>query len=170
MQFFLKYSPKNIYWKIVQMFQMFQMFQLSIDSFDEYCGCHPRMRTYGRLMNWARAGTPEANVDVQPYQFSQLKGYMDKVPRGVLFVANRRIEPMEELRYEYGDKACIDLFSPSSSSSSSSSSAKKQKVQKVPILSSLENQNVLPGIEQVLPGSESSDHNYCSKQLCPTDL
>ena len=86
-------------------------YKMSIDSYDEFCICHPRMRTFGRLINWARAGTIAANVECVPYHLESLKNYgMEKVPRGILFVANRKILPLEEIMFEYGDKACLDIF------------------------------------------------------------
>ena len=85
---------------------------MSIDSYDEFCVCHPRMRTFGRLMNWARAGTVENNVECVPYHLQSLGNYHENVPRGIMFDANRKILPLEEIRYDYGDKACVDLFQP----------------------------------------------------------
>ena len=88
-------------------------YDMSIDSFDEFCECHPRMRTFGRLINWVSIGTFEANVYSVPYHLESLNKCMKKVPIiGVLFVAKRKIIPLDEIRYDNGETADIDLFTP----------------------------------------------------------
>jgi hypothetical protein len=75
---------------------------------EEFCPCHPRQRTVGRLFNWAKKTGPtshECNMKLRFYHFRELEGE----PKGCLFVAKRDISPLEELRYDYGDKRCTQL-------------------------------------------------------------
>jgi hypothetical protein len=78
-------------------------------SHDEFCPCHPNQRTIGRLLNCAKRNGPNShlcNIKLRFYHFHELDG----APKGCLFVANRDILPMEELRYDYGDRNCHDMF------------------------------------------------------------
>ncbi len=76
-----------------------------LDGHNESCTCHPGMRTVGRLINWAESGTIDCNIKFIFYKFSDLNR------RGVLFVATRDLIALEELKYDYGDRTCKDIFS-----------------------------------------------------------
>jgi hypothetical protein len=76
---------------------------------EEFCPCHPKMRTIGRLLNFASKTGPSAhqcNLKLRFYDFLELDG----APKGCLFVASRDILPLEELRYDYGDNNCREMF------------------------------------------------------------
>jgi hypothetical protein len=76
-----------------------------IDSHKERCDCHEDMRTIGRLFNYAHWGSTECNMKIKHYDFPKFGTY------GGLFIANRKIERMEELRWDYGDPNCRRMFS-----------------------------------------------------------
>ncbi len=74
-----------------------------LDGSAECCPCHPQTRTLGRLMNYVEKSTPECYV--VPGYFAYNKA------RKILFVASRDIQPLEELRFDYGDKHFDNVFS-----------------------------------------------------------
>ena len=78
-----------------------------ITAHDEFCSCHPNMRTMGRLFNWAEVRSDPWNMKLIYYNFPHLTG---RGSSGALFVAVRDIPAMEELRYDYGDKICRTMF------------------------------------------------------------
>lgn len=80
---------------------------LCLDGSKERCGCHPDMRTLGRLINWAENEQHECNL--VPRYFSMGHGRCEKY-RGILFVALRDINSLEELRFDYGDRQCKAMF------------------------------------------------------------
>jgi hypothetical protein len=82
---------------------------IHIDAHLEHCGCHSKIRTYGRLFNWsdARDKAKTANMKTHFYTFHGING---GTQQGLLFVANRDIAPLEELRYDYGDANCREMF------------------------------------------------------------
>lgn len=84
--------------------------KITIDSSAEFCSCHPRLRTMGRLINWARSGTAEANAKATVYELKKLNKMVGHIPRGLLFVASKDISPGDEIRCDYGNKRCEDLF------------------------------------------------------------
>lgn len=80
---------------------------LCVDGSAERCPCHPNVRTMGRLLNWANKGTPECNIRAR-YFASERRN--EQALEAILFVASRNISPLEELRFDYGDKDCKDIF------------------------------------------------------------
>jgi hypothetical protein len=78
------------------------------DGSAESCSCHPNSRLLGRLVNFAAQGTLECNVKPHFFQFKPLKPA--QVFHAIIFVATRDIALSEELRYDYGDKTCLELF------------------------------------------------------------
>lgn len=78
-----------------------------VDGSAERCPCHPNVRTMGRLLNWAKKGTLECNMTPR-YFASERRN--EQPFEAILFVASRDILPMEELRFDYGDKDCRDIF------------------------------------------------------------
>jgi hypothetical protein len=79
---------------------------IHIDAHRERCPCHKEKRTYGRLYNWADWKSNKCNMKLQYYQFTQLPDNSC----GVLLIATRTIEPLEELRFDYGDTKCKEIF------------------------------------------------------------
>lgn len=78
------------------------------DGSSESCICHPQSRLLGRLANFADAkNTMVCNVKPQLFEFKPLKS---PVFRTILLVATRDIEPFEEIRFDYGDNTCVELF------------------------------------------------------------
>ncbi len=80
----------------------FGPYGLCIDGSTERCPCHPQTRILGRLLNFARKESVECNV--VPRYFSHDKSQQ------ILFVARRDIQPLEELRFDYGDGFCRNIF------------------------------------------------------------
>ena len=78
------------------------------DGSAEVCVCHPQSRILGRLVNFAASGTLECNVKPQLFQFKPPKPAA--VFHAVILVAARDIAVAEELRFDYGDKNCLELF------------------------------------------------------------
>jgi hypothetical protein len=72
------------------------------DGSAETCDCHPETRKFGRLLNFASADSRECNAKPQLFQLPQFTC--------VLIVATRDIEPLEEIRFDYGDEKCRELF------------------------------------------------------------
>ena len=75
-----------------------------LDAHKEVCACHPHMRTMGRLINWAPSTSYECNIKFLFYKFEEIDA------RGVLFVATRDISDHEQIKYDYGDRTCKDIF------------------------------------------------------------
>lgn len=100
---------------------------MSICSFEEFCSCHPRMRTMGRLLNWAQHGSNEANVKVVPYDLKHLAACFDNPPKGIMFVATKGIAPLDEICYDYGDDTCKELFGKRKNHSKENHSSKKNQ-------------------------------------------
>jgi hypothetical protein len=80
---------------------------IHITSHDEFCLCHPEMRTVGRLINWAQEKSEPCNMKLIYYNFTHLTG---RGSSGALFVALKDIPAMQELRYDYGDRICKTMF------------------------------------------------------------
>lgn len=80
---------------------------LIIDGSDEICDCHPHVRLLGRLVNHAEMKAPACNIVPRFFRHEDSK----KTHTFILFVASRDIEPLEELRYDYNDENCADMFS-----------------------------------------------------------
>ena len=74
-----------------------------IDASAEECAEHPGTRCLGRLANH---GSKSANIKLKDILLDKLK---PKV-RVVVLKAKRPIEPLEQLRFNYGDKRCRKLF------------------------------------------------------------
>ncbi len=74
----------------------------------ESCTCHPQSRLLGRLANFAAKGIPECNVKPQLFQFQP--SAKSPIFHTIILVATRDIAPLEELRFDYGDNACLELF------------------------------------------------------------
>ena len=77
------------------------------DGSAEWCSCHPQSRLLGRLVNFAKKSTVECNARPQLFEFKHSKS---SVFNAIILVATRDIEPLEELRFDYGDNACLELF------------------------------------------------------------
>jgi len=77
------------------------------DGSCEFCFCHPQSRLLGRLANYAEKSSRECNAKPQLFEFKPAKS---PVFRTIILVATRDIAPLEELRFDYGDKACLELF------------------------------------------------------------
>jgi hypothetical protein len=75
---------------------------LFMDASAERCECHPNTRTLGRLLNFAD-GCDDCNV--VPRFFSCGLNFT-----GIIFVAARDIAVLQELRYNYGDEVCLEIF------------------------------------------------------------
>ena len=75
------------------------------DGSPEFCTCHPQSRLLGRLANFARKGSDECNMKPHLFEFQA-----ETVFYTIILVATREIEIEEELRFDYGDKACLALF------------------------------------------------------------
>lgn len=75
------------------------------DGSAEFCECHPQSRLLGRLANFAQKGSKECNMIPQLFQFKT-----DKLFQTIILVATREILIEEELRFDYGDNACLELF------------------------------------------------------------
>lgn len=76
------------------------------DGSGEYCICHPQTRLLGRLANFAQKGSVECNAKPQFVEFN----YNKKVSHVIILVATRDIQVLEEIRFDYGDKTCLELF------------------------------------------------------------
>lgn len=86
-------GPSGLYW----------------DGSSESCICHPQSRLLGRLANFAKKDTLECNVKPQLFEY-KLTSKSTRVFHTIIIVAIRDIAPMEELRYDYGDRVCLELF------------------------------------------------------------
>jgi hypothetical protein len=82
---------------------------LRLDGSSESCACHPETRIIGRLINFAARSTSECNA--KPAFFKWVQG-RDKllVKSSIILVATRSISPLEEIRYDYGDSNCVEMF------------------------------------------------------------
>lgn len=79
------------------------------DGSPESCACHPQSRLLGRLANFAVKNTTECNATPQLFQFKEAR---NKIFHTLILVATGEIKVGEEIRYDYGDKKCIELFEP----------------------------------------------------------
>jgi hypothetical protein len=82
-----------------------------IDGTQETCTCHPDRLLLGRLANYAnQKKTTKCNMKLQRHimRGHTEGGNMSKAL--ILFVARRDIEPLEELRFDYGDRRCAEMF------------------------------------------------------------
>jgi hypothetical protein len=78
---------------------------IHIDSHAERCPCHPHLRTLGRLFNHAKRKDAACNVKLQFYNFVHIpEAY------GCLLIASKPIPALTELRYDYGGRACEEMF------------------------------------------------------------
>lgn len=82
---------------------------LIVDGSSDTCECHPHTRLLGRLVNHATRNTPACNV--VPRFFRHVAANSKKIHLFIIFVAARDIEPLEELRYDYNDQNCSEMFS-----------------------------------------------------------
>ena len=79
---------------------------LFYDRSSENCLCHPGTQTFGRLLYFAKKNNKECNISPEYFQYSaDGLGF-----KSILFVASRQIEPLEELRFDYGDDNCLSMF------------------------------------------------------------
>ena len=78
------------------------------DGSAEVCVCHPQSRILGRLVNFAASGTWNCNAKPQLFEFKPQKPA--SVFHAVILVAARDIAVSEEIRFDYGDKNCLELF------------------------------------------------------------
>ena len=76
------------------------------DGSPESCVCHPQSRLLGRLANFAQKNTIECNAMAQLFQFKSCT----QVFNAIILVATRDIAVQEEVRFDYGDKNCLELF------------------------------------------------------------
>ena len=79
------------------------------DGSAEFCECHPQSRLLGRLANFAAKNTPECNATPQLFSINS-RSRKQKPFYAIVLVASRQIEPLEEIRFDYGDRACLALF------------------------------------------------------------
>ena len=77
------------------------------DGSPESCACHPQSRLLGRLANFAVKNTTECNAKPQLFQFKEAG---NKIFHTLILVAIHEIKVGEEIRYDYGDEKCIELF------------------------------------------------------------
>jgi hypothetical protein len=77
------------------------------DGSAEFCECHPQSRLLGRLANFAAKYTYECNAMPQLFACAT---YNSKPFHAIVLVATREIEPLEEIRFDYGDRRCLKLF------------------------------------------------------------
>lgn len=77
------------------------------DGSAESCVCHPQSRVLGRLVNFAKIHTFQCNAKPQLFQFQPPKC---TVFNTIILVATRDIKPLEEVRFDYGDRTCLELF------------------------------------------------------------
>ncbi len=61
----------------------------------------------GRLFNFAEKGTPECNAHPEYFEIHANGEHF----KTVIFVADREIQMLEEIRFDYGDSSCIEMFS-----------------------------------------------------------
>ena len=80
------------------------------DATLERCACHPKWRTFGRLLNHRQSSHPECNV--------RAKRVTLKDKPVILFIAKRQIEPLEELCFDYKDPKCRSELQPVTRSAS----------------------------------------------------
>lgn len=83
---------------------VFQCGNLILDATSENCECHPGMRTFGRLLNFQRIGTNACNLIPKKMRLPM------STNDAIFFVANRDIEVLEELCWDYNDPECYRLF------------------------------------------------------------
>jgi hypothetical protein len=76
------------------------------DGSAESCHCHPQNRLIGRLINFAPKSSPECNAKPQFFQFMAY----NKLFNTILLVAARDIDMLEEIRFDYGDNTCLEMF------------------------------------------------------------
>ena len=81
----------------------------------EYCDCHPDIRTFGRLFNWASTSDElnRCNAAINHYTLYDIdgpRGSNGPKYKGAMLCATRDIQPFEELRWDYGDKVCRKYF------------------------------------------------------------
>ena len=84
-------------------------YDLFWDGSAEFCECHPQSRLLGRLANFAAKNTPECNATPQLFSINS-RSRKQKPFYAIVLVASRQIEPLEEIRFDYGDRACLALF------------------------------------------------------------
>lgn len=77
------------------------------DGSPESCICHPQSRILGRLANFAAKNTDECNAKPQFVEFKHTK---NQIYTTIILVATRDIKCLEEIRFDYGDKHCLELF------------------------------------------------------------
>jgi hypothetical protein len=79
--------------------------EINIDASNERCKCHPDIRTFGRLFNWADSA--DCNMKTRFFHYTHIPNAY-----GCLFIAKKNIAALEELRWDYGDiKNCREMFS-----------------------------------------------------------
>ena len=76
------------------------------DGSAETCICHPQSRLLGRLANFAAKNSIECNAKPQFVELGSKKHLF----HAIILVASRDIAVLEEIRFDYGDKACLELF------------------------------------------------------------
>lgn len=82
------------------------------DGSSESCVCHPQSRLLGRLTNFAQKNSKECNATPQLFQYHVAKKPAnDTIFNAIILVATRDIAVEEEVRFDYGDKGCLELFS-----------------------------------------------------------
>ena len=84
-------------------------------SSENACGCHPDNRLIGSLLKYAATGTSECNASAQYFHFLPTTGNTflpATLFRDIIFIAARDIAPLEEIRFDYGDRTCDDMFAP----------------------------------------------------------
>lgn len=81
-----------------------------IDASSEVCTVHPYLRCLGRLANHATIGQPECNAKLVEIYYKQDQVHTAPISSAIL-IANRNIEPLEEIRWDYLDENARAMFS-----------------------------------------------------------